>query len=368
MLKILLTGGPSSGKTSVLNRVQEEFRELGYNVIVVPEAGTFVMEAGIKPYGANALPPIEFQKIVLSHQLHTEYLAEVAAKTMGSDNTIIIYDRGTLDGYAYVNNEEWDQILKESKVSRRELLASYDAVLYLEGSPKFFTKENNPNRYESDAAEALEKGEKVLHSYLSHDNLMVIKPRELLEDKQQEIISIIHNMLGKPVPIKEQRKFLVSDVDLEKLEVLANKVLITQDYLKEENGYEYRVRKVSQGDEASYHFNVQKKVEGLRREIIQEKSLSKREYECLLATKSSDFDTCVKCRYSFVYKEQYYKLDIFEDGLMILEVNVTKENPELVIPDFTSVVEEVTGRKEYANINIARRKVASYGKRKNNCN
>ena len=37
MLQVVLTGGPSSGKTSVINRVVEQFKELGYKVIVVPE-------------------------------------------------------------------------------------------------------------------------------------------------------------------------------------------------------------------------------------------------------------------------------------------------------------------------------------------
>lgn len=37
MLKVVLTGIPSSGKTSVTNGVVERFTELGYHVLVVPE-------------------------------------------------------------------------------------------------------------------------------------------------------------------------------------------------------------------------------------------------------------------------------------------------------------------------------------------
>lgn len=368
MLNIVLTGGPSSGKTTVLNKIKEEFSELGYHVLIVPETATDLINSGIRPFGENALPPIEFQNLVLKTQINKEQIAKEAAEIIGSDKTIIICDRGTLDGYAYVTSEEWNYVLSRLNCSKRNLLSQYDAILYLKSAKEFFTKENNAARYENDAEEAMEKGRKVLQSYLTHDNLMVIKPREQVEDKQQEVVNIIHNMLGNPTRLKEQRKFLVDSIDVDRLGIIANKVLIKQDYLKVEDGSEYRIRKVTQGNDVSYHLNVQRQDESGKREVIREKTLTEREYEILLATKTDEFRSIEKVRYSFVYNDQYYKLDIFGDGLKILEVNVTRENPLLAIPEFVSVIEEVTNNPEYRNISISRRREATNGKRKVNIN
>lgn len=368
MLNIVVTGGPSSGKTSVLNKIKEEFKELGYKTIIVPETATELINSGIKPFGENALKGIDFQDLVLKTQINKENIAKEAAEILGSEKTIILYDRGTLDGYAYVTPDEWDYVLKRLNYSKRNLLSQYDAVLYLESAKEYFTKENNAARYESDADEALEKGKKVLQSYLSHDNLMVIKPREQIEDKQQEVVNIIHNMLGNPTQLKEQRKFLVDNIDIDRLGIIANKVIIRQDYLELKDDIEYRIRKVSQENDVSYHYNVQRKNANGKREIIKERTLSEREYEILLGTKSEEFKTIEKIRYSFVYKEQYYKLDIFDSGLKILEVNVTKENPKVYIPEFVDVIEEVTDNPDYRNIIISRGRETSYGKRKVNNN
>lgn len=369
MLKVVLTGGPSSGKTSVINRTVEQFRELGYHVIVVPEAATQLINAGIKPFGNDGLPAYDFQKIVLEYQLTKERIAETAANIMGEDKSIILCDRGLLDGYAYIEPEEWNYLLKDMGLDKRELLSSYDAILYLENATKYFTTENNAARYENDAEEANKKGELVLQSYLSHDNLMVIKPREEMAEKQQEVIRIIQNLLGQPVTIKEQRKYLVSVVDLDKLESISNKVNIVQDYIKVNDGYEYRVRKISQDSNESYHLNVQKREQNGERKILSERVLQKREYEALLMSKDDLYATVNKDRYSFVYGDQYFKLDFFDDGFMLLEVNVTKENPEISIPDFLKIRNEVTDDYEYSNIQIARRrKMTTYGKRKVNSN
>lgn len=367
MLEIVFTGGPSTGKTSVINPTIEYFKELGYKVIVVQEAATIAINGGIKPFDPDGISGKLFQKIILKRQLVAEETARMAAKELG-DRTIILYDRGTLDGYAYVKKEEWDEVLRSENVSTRELLTKYDAILYLENASQYFTKENNAARYEKDAEDAALKGEKVLQSYIGHDNLVVIQPRERLKDKQQEVINIIQNILGEPISIRNQRKYLVDDVDVEKISY-ATKVVITQDYLKEENNLEYRVRSVDQEGDISYHYQVQKKLTDGTKEIISESLISEREYLRYLENKSDSFETIVKSRYSFVYNKQYYKLDVFDDGLMILEVNVTKENPVVELPNFLSVVEEVTNNQEYSNITISRRrKKASYGKRKINSN
>ena len=352
MLNIVLTGGPSSGKTTVINAINEYFSCLGYYIINVPEAATLAINSGIKPFGDHSLKPVNYQRIILMRQLMAEYTAKLAASEIG-DKTIIVYDRGTLDGYAYVSDEEWEEVLHSMNLNKRDLLCAYDAVFYLEGSSSFFTKENNAARYENDANEALEKGRRVLKSYLSHDNLMVIQPRENIDDKQHEVVSLIQNMLGCPTQLREQRKFLVADLDIDELAKYANKVSITQNYLSSDDENEYRLRAVRQDKNVSYHYSVQKKLPNGIRHVVKEEVLSLSDYEKLLELVDPNIKTVYKNRYSFVYADQYFKLDIFPDGLMVLEVNVTKENPLLSIPPFIKCAREVSDDPNYDNKVIA---------------
>lgn len=236
----------------------------------------------------------------------------------------------------------------------------------LEGAAKFFTTENNKARYEKNADESAALRKKLLNSYLGHDNLRIIQPREEMKDKQEEVINVISNMLGNPTRLREQHKYLVESIDIDSLSELASKVEITQDYLQAPDMMEYRVRKIKQGTDTSYHFSIQHKHENGKREITKEEVLSKEEYERMLIMKDERIATVKKIRYSFVYANQYYKLDLFDDGLMLLEVNVTKENPHVTLPDFIATLDDVTNNPDYTNISIARRKKEDYDKRKNN--
>lgn len=366
MLKVCLTGGPSTGKTSVINAINKHFSSLGYNVIIAPETATSFIQSGIRPFGDNALPSIEFQRLVIQNQLHNEKICEKAAEVLGKDKSIIICDRGVLDGIAYVNEQEWKSILEKEGIHPRDLLTSYDVVLYMLGKSEIFTTENNKSRYESSADEALEKGKKVLKSYLSHDNLRVIQPREDIKDKELEVINIIANMLKLPTRVREQHKFLVDGIDVEKLASLSSKVVIKQDYLRCDDDTEYRIRRIEQNGIYSYHFSVIKKCVNGIREILTDDVISESAYRNLLLTKSDNSISLTKTRYSFVHDQQYFKLDIFDDDMCILEVNLTKENPNISIPDFVYVVQDVTNDEEYQNINIARGKMTTYGKREDN--
>jgi len=59
-----------------------------------------------------------------------------------------------------------------------------------------------------------------------------------------------------------------------------------------------------------------------------------------------------KKRISFTYEKQFCKLDLFSDGLMVLEVILNDEKMEVLIPDCFKVIREVTDDKDYKNINL----------------
>ena len=44
--RVLLTGGPCAGKTTALAAIKQDLTQLGYKVLVVPEAATLIMKGG----------------------------------------------------------------------------------------------------------------------------------------------------------------------------------------------------------------------------------------------------------------------------------------------------------------------------------
>ena len=47
--KIVITGGPSGGKTTGLSWIQNAFSKLGYTVLIVPETATEFISGGVAP-------------------------------------------------------------------------------------------------------------------------------------------------------------------------------------------------------------------------------------------------------------------------------------------------------------------------------
>lgn len=129
--RIVLTGGPSSGKTTVLERINKVYTSLGYNVIIIEETATYLIEKGIKPFGENKVKMIDFQELVMRFQLAKEQVVDKAVQMMENNKVIIVYDRGTIDNSAYVNDEEFKEVLSRINGVGNfyELMNKYDLII-----------------------------------------------------------------------------------------------------------------------------------------------------------------------------------------------------------------------------------------------
>ena len=103
--KIVITGGPSGGKTTAMSWVQNAFTKLGYTVLFVPETATEFITGGVAPWtcGTN----LEYQKVQMRLQLEKERLFEQAARTMKADKLLIVCDRGAIDNKVYMTDEDF---------------------------------------------------------------------------------------------------------------------------------------------------------------------------------------------------------------------------------------------------------------------
>ena len=69
---VVFLGGIETGKTTAIQRIVQEFTEKGYNVLVINEAATELINGGIRRFGDNAIDMVEFQKYVLDLQIAKE--------------------------------------------------------------------------------------------------------------------------------------------------------------------------------------------------------------------------------------------------------------------------------------------------------
>ena len=91
--KIVLTGGPAAGKTTLVSRVLKEFKqEDGWRVITIPETATELISGfGIKPFD-NCMSMLQFQDFVVGDQIHKEKLGFTAEQMLVLDDLKPGYD------------------------------------------------------------------------------------------------------------------------------------------------------------------------------------------------------------------------------------------------------------------------------------
>ena len=344
--KIVLTGGPSSGKSSSLDVISEYLNDKGYMVYIVNESATELMEKGFIP-GKNGVSNEYFQEILIKHQIYKENLMEIIAKSNNSNrNAIILCDRGILDSKAYLNREEFYKLLNKLNLKEFDLLNRYDLVIHLEtgAKGKHYRTDNNPMRRENEDG-AIIKDDDTFDAWKFHRNLKRIKCYDIFDEKQDAIISVCKNFLT--YNYKKQYKYLV---DRENFIIYPsfydNKVNIEQYYLDFSDNYEHRIRKIVYDDNVNYIYTIQKKENNGVSRIIYDNYIDSNLFYYLINT-NRIINKVNKTRFYITNNDVVLYIDIFDNGNIILESNEDNFDTKRFF-----VTTDVTNNKDYLNINI----------------
>lgn len=356
--KIVITGGPCGGKTTLLEEVRKEISKYGYRVICVSETATELICSGIAPW--NCANPVEFQKARMLLQRSREEIYE-SALDGSCENILIVFDRGMMDSLAYMKRSDFLFCLSDMGMSEVAARDSYDGVFHIEtaakGSPENYTLSNNCARRE-DAASASELDEKVLSAWVGAPHLRMIRSEESFDNKKEKLLSEIKALLGIPRPLETERKFLIEYPNREKLEEMleCRRVSISQTYLESGPDEECRVRKRGDGRDSVYYHTVKKKIDSVNREEI-ERMITKEEYESFLKKADVTRRTVEKDRYCLMYKGQYFEIDLYPcfSDRAIMEIELTEGDEAIEFPDFIKIIKEVTGDGEYKNSTLAKK-------------
>lgn len=202
--RVVLTGGPCSGKSTCLNRLKTFFQNIGWKVFCVPETATILLSTGINFYDFDVESKMKFQENLLKNLIQIEDSINQVAKFYQTEknlNCIIIYDRGAMDPVSYLEPEEW-QILKEKNPNWNEVDLRdnrYDQVIHLitaaKGAEEFYTLENNKTRTET-IEMARELDEKCAKSWIGHPCLDIIENYCNFETKVTQTLKVVSEKIG----------------------------------------------------------------------------------------------------------------------------------------------------------------------------
>lgn len=367
--EIVLTGGPCSGKTTGLAYISEKLMDRGYRVFLVPEVPTMFILGGVQDISRLAIEEpkkyLGIEKEMLLTHLELRRAFGRLADVFQGEKLVKILDRGGMDFSAYMPKDFWNAILEDAGLKLHHVRDSYDAVIHLVtaavGAEQFYTTENNKARRET-AEEARLADDKTLKAWTGHQHVKIIDNSTDFDDKMRRLLAATCRILGIPVPVEIERKFLLASMpSFESSELInAQKIFIEQIYLapdgKEET--EIRIRKRSQNGSSTYYRTWKKNVSpGVRNET--EEFITDSDYFRLSALKEPGTSIIKKIRYCFVYNYQYFELDEIVEpecakGMCLLEIELTEENDKLELPPFLDIVREVTGDERYTNYFISR--------------
>ena len=174
--RIVVTGGPCSGKTTALVELarRSEAGESEYKVRVVPEAATIVFgQLKVRP-SDDPVGAANFQKGLYQVIRAFEEMSALQAFQDGVD--AVVFDRGTLDGAAFLEGgvEELTRLVMSSREAE---YARYSGVVCLEVAPEHVFEEkktNNPERTET-YEQAVQIGDRLQSAYSTHPNYQYVR-------------------------------------------------------------------------------------------------------------------------------------------------------------------------------------------------
>ena len=354
---IVITGGPCAGKSTALNWIHNEFTQRGYTVLFIGECATELINSGVKCNICKTKK--DFQLAILRMQKTKEDLYYEAATKM-SNKVLIVCDRGTLDGKAYLSELDFQCLMKIMNTNEVELRDNYDAVFHLmsaaKGAKDFYTFETNRARTET-IEEAALLDDKIINAWTGHPHFRIIDNSTDFEGKMQRLINEIASFLGEPQSYEDERKYLIEYPNVKELENMSNceKIEIIQTYLLSDNNEEVRIRQRGKEGNYIYYKTIKKRISEAKK-VETERRLTKEEYLNLLMNADPSYRQIRKTRYCLMYDKTYYVIDVypFWKDRAIVEVDLKKEDENVVFPSFIKVIKDVTADINYEVYSLAK--------------
>jgi predicted ATPase len=183
--RVVLTGGPGSGKTTIASALA---RARPNRFALIPEAATQVYDAlGTRWDRLDAAGRRDAQRRIYHLQRQQEDRLAAAHPSQ-----VLLLDRGTVDGAAYWPDGP-DDFWRDLGTTADVELSRYDRVLCLETAAVlgvYDGQASNRCRFE-DAAGAVDNGQRILALWGRHHRLTVVTARTTLAEKIEAVRRVL---------------------------------------------------------------------------------------------------------------------------------------------------------------------------------
>lgn len=185
--KIVLTGGPSAGKTAVVNLARQHFCR---HLHVLHESASILFAGGF-PRRKGEVELRAVQRAIYHVQSELEVIGGA-----DPDSALLLCDRGTLDGLAYWPGDK-AQFFEQVGTTLEAEYARYAAVIHLRTPRPEYYQGDNGIRTES-AEEALRIDARIADVWSKHPNVITINSAEDFLTKASRALGVIgsHMPLG----------------------------------------------------------------------------------------------------------------------------------------------------------------------------
>src|SRR5688500_2456955 len=184
MKRIVVTGGPGSGKTVITRTIVDRHPD---RFVLVPEAATQVYTLLNTRWDKLDLQGRRAAQRQMYH-LQLEQESRIAA---ANSSQSLLLDRGTVDGAAYWPDGA-DDFWRDVGTTRERELSRYDAVILLDTCARLGLYDGDTSnfcRFE-DAAAAIESTEKLKQLWSGHPHLHFVDAYPSLDDKIAAVESL----------------------------------------------------------------------------------------------------------------------------------------------------------------------------------
>lgn len=159
------------------------------------------------------------------------------------------------------------------------------------------------------------------------------------------------------LPLEIERKFLIRMPDVARLAAEDGVRIkhMTQTYLLAPAGVTARVRRIREDGRVTY-VRTEKRRLSDRTATEEEHEIDEEAYRAALRVADPARLPIQKTRYAIPYAGHVMEVDIytFWDDRATLEVELTDENEEFLLPPYLSVIAEVTADRRYKNAQLAK--------------
>lgn len=323
IIKIVLTGGPCSGKTIISSKLEEYFRKKeDYLTFVVPETATELIKSGITPYNSKSI--FEFQSLLFCRQFNKEMTTELAFNIIDNKSkNIVLYDRALLDNKAYLEDRlDFDKFLNEYKLTELQVLDHYDLVINLlnmTGSDiSGYETESNKMRFETES-EAQIVDHKTTEAWAGHNNILIIPPQDTIEKKTDIVIKEIENFISGNMKSTVKRYRIDNGIeDFSEYNNTNSRLMDLEMIYLDCDEYENKdviITKRTYNNSHSYNFTISKEKHGERTTLVN-KMIT--EEDAINLIKNYEIKKRIeKRRLYLTYSRKIFNIDFYEDETVL---------------------------------------------------